>query len=119
MPMALMEMVATERTIEEAREKLHLTYTDVGRALGTTLRTVERWRGHKSSPSADSRESIEQLRELLYWLDTIFETPDDAMDWLTRQLPGLRGRTPISYIRRGDLERINEILATYEAGAFI
>lgn len=107
-------------TVEWAHDELGLTWDEIGAALGTSGRTVQRWRDQDSVPSREHAGRIEKLDEVRFWLETVFEEDTERMHrWLHRRLLDLRGRTPLEAIRQGESDRIAEFLATKHAGAFI
>lgn len=118
MNVALMEMRATEETIDWAHDELGLNYREIGAALQAHERTVLRWKARQSLASPRHRRRMEDLRELRHLLREVFRDEDAANTWLRSSVPALKGRTPISYIRAGRVGRVLEILATFQAGAF-
>jgi uncharacterized protein (DUF2384 family) len=115
-----LEWREAELTIEWAREWLDLSMQELGHLLGTTRRTVQRWRAGESLPSPEHREKLDEMGELRYWLGSVFgEDSEAAQTWLTTRLPSLRGRTPIAKIREGEIRQIVGILAAFESGGFI
>ncbi len=115
-----LELREAERTLDWAREMLDLSMEELGRVIGTTRRTVQRWRARENFPSAEHREKLGEIGELRYWLETVFEKDVEAAHaWLTTRLPSLQGQTPISRIRDGRIKEIVGILAAFESGAFI
>lgn len=109
-----------ESVIEWAHDTVGLTYEEIGRAIGTTGRTVQRWRDRRYAPQRRNEAQIEKLDELRFWLDTVFaEDSEAAGAWLRTRLIELRGKPPLALVKRGDVERVIEMLATYEAGAFV
>ncbi len=109
-----------ETVIEWAHDALGLTYDEIGGVLGATGRTVTRWRDRRHVPQREKEARIERLDELRFWLETVFSGDTEAADgWLRNRLLELRGKTPLFLVKRGDLDRVIELLATYEAGAFV
>lgn len=119
MTAAQMERVVAERTIEWAHQELNLNYSEIGRAIGADRRTVNRWRKRQSAPSPEHREKMEKLRMLKYLLDAVFENETDAQEWLHSPVPMLKGRSPKSVLREGEIDRVIGVLAGLESGAFI
>jgi transcriptional regulator with XRE-family HTH domain len=120
MSLAEMELVEAERSLDWARETLDLSMEELGQMLGTTRRTVQRWRARESMPSSEHREKLDEIGELRFWIETVFDgNQDSAQRWLTTHLPSLRGQTPIAQIRKGRIRKIIGILAAFESGAFI
>ena len=110
----------TESVIEWAHDTLGLTYEEIGDAVGTTGRTVLRWRDRRHAPQRRNEAQIERLDELRFWIGTVFEEDEEAANaWLRTRLLELRGKTPLAVVKRGNLDPVIEMLATYEAGAFV
>jgi transcriptional regulator with XRE-family HTH domain len=112
------EARAANQTLDWAHEVLGLDWTEVAAAVGADRRTIYRWRRGRSAPSAENRERIEELRELRFLMETVLPDPDDRVEWLYESVPLLRGRTPISLIRRGRIDDVIGVLAGLESGAF-
>jgi hypothetical protein len=109
-----------ESTIEWSHDVLQLTWEEVAEILGTTSRTLQRWREQGTTPLRDNAEKAEKLDELRFWLETVFQGDlDRARVWLDTRLLDLRGKTPMDMIRQQRLDRVIEILATAHEGAFI
>jgi transcriptional regulator with XRE-family HTH domain len=101
-----------------AREALELTYPEIGNALDVTRRTVMRWAQSEHAPTVSHLAKLEELSELRHLLETVFPDSGARMEWLHSPVPLLRGRTPMSFIRQGELKEVIGILAGLEAGAF-
>jgi transcriptional regulator with XRE-family HTH domain len=106
--------------VEWLHDELGLTYEDIGTLLGTSGRTVQRWKDQDTLPSRENLRKLEKVDELRFWLATVFGDDTERMHrWLATRLLDLRGRTPLEAIREGETERIIEFLATFHEGAFI
>lgn len=106
--------------VEWLHDVLGLTYEEIGALLGTSGRTVQRWKDQDTLPSRENARKLEKVDELRFWLATVFGEDTERMHrWLSKRLLDLRGRTPAEVIRQGELERIIEFLATFHEGAFI
>lgn len=112
------EIEAANRTLDWAREDLGLGWSELGEAIGADRRTLLRWRQGENVPSPEHRERIEDLRELRFLLETLFPDPDARSEWLYSSVGLLRGRTPMSLIRRGRIADVLGVLAGLESGAF-
>lgn len=105
--------------VEWAHDFLGLTWPEVGAMLDTTGRTVQRWR-EDTLPSREADVRLDQLDELRFWLNTVFEDDDAAAEqWLRTRLLDLRGKTPLHAIKAGRMGQIAEFLATFHTGAHI
>lgn len=97
---------------------LDLSYTEIGDVVGVDRRTIYRWRSRESLPSPEHRKRLESVRELLFLLEKVFGDLDQALEWLYRPVPMLRGRTPISRLREGRIDEVLGVLAGLESGAY-
>jgi hypothetical protein len=52
-------------------------------------------------------------------LENTFRTPELGRQWLRRAVPALHGRTPISVIADGEIDRVLGLLATHAAGVYV
>lgn len=107
-----------ESVIEWARAALGLTLAEVAATVGASQRTVARWLAGEAAPSPEHRAKIEDLAEVRHLLGAVFADHDAALEWAHTSLPALRGRTPVGELARGHLERVLEVLAALESGAY-
>ncbi|MDP9349550.1 MAG: helix-turn-helix domain-containing protein [Gemmatimonadota bacterium] len=121
MPVTELRRGDTGSVITWAHDVLGLTYPEIADIIGTTERTIYRWRDRQVSPSAEFQGKLDRLGDLRFWLDTVFhENPERAERWIaTGRLIALEGQTPLAWIRRGELDRVIEVLASYHNGAFV
>ena len=117
-PVELQRAVASE-TVTWAHDDLDLGYREIGLALEADERTVRRWAGREIAPRGHHREKLAELRELRELLAAVFEEEPAGHAWLHSSVRAFSGRTPISLIRRGEVEKVVEVLATIESGAFL
>lgn len=109
-----------ESVVTWAHDRLDLTFEAVGEAVGASKRTVLRWRAGEAVPRRDNEESLARLDELRFWLQEVFGEDRAAADrWLRTRLRDLDGKTPLEMILAREAERVIELLATYETGAFV
>jgi uncharacterized protein (DUF2384 family) len=113
------EKAAASETVTWAHDDLRLAYGEIGLAVEADERTVRRWQSREVAPRGRHRARLEDLRELRHLLRAVFATPADADEWLHSSVPAFRGRTPISLIRRGQVEKVIDALATMESGAYL
>jgi uncharacterized protein (DUF2384 family) len=100
-----------ESTVEWSHDVLELTWDEVAEILGTTSRTLQRWREQGTTPLRENAERVEKLDELRFWLEAVFEGDwEQARKWLNARVIDLRGKTPMEVIREQ---------RTDNAGAFI
>lgn len=116
----LVDAEDTTRLVEWCHETVGLTYAEVADAIGVSERTLHRWRASEAAPARTARDRLDQLEELRFWLDKVFERDvDDATEWLQKRLVDLHGKSPQHLVRDGKFERVTEMLATFHTGAFM
>lgn len=109
-----------EAVVNWAHDRLGLTFADVGEAVGASKRSVLRWRSGAAAPRRENEERLSRLDELRFWLREVFGPDRGAADeWLRTRIRELQGKTPMEAVLSGDVEDVIELLATYEAGAFV
>jgi uncharacterized protein (DUF2384 family) len=109
-----------ESTVQWSHDVLELTWEEVADILGTTSRTLQRWREQGTTPLRENAERVEKLDELRFWLEAVFEGDwERARSWLNTRVMDLRGKAPMELIRRRRLDKVIELLATAHEGAFI
>ena len=114
-----LERAAASEVVAWAHDDLDLGYLEIGLAVDADERTVRRWEDRQVSPRGYHRAKLEEFRELRHLLGAVFESEEEAGRWLHSSIPAFRGRTPISLIRRGQVETVIEALATMESGAYL
>lgn len=118
MSTAQIEIHTIGETLTWAHDEMGLTYDQIGGILEVSGRTLRRWRHDNQEPRPRQKERIEDLRELKYVLREVFPEPEAREQWLHSPSKLLRGRTPMSLLRRGQVARVASALATLESGAF-
>jgi putative toxin-antitoxin system antitoxin component (TIGR02293 family) len=113
------ELSAIEDTLAWLHDDLGLTYDQIGSFLNVSDRTLRRWRNHAHLPRERQKERIEDLNELRHVLHDVFPDSESREEWLHSPSSLLRGRTPISLLRKGQVSRVVDALATLASGAFV
>lgn len=112
-----LEKRVAKETVERARQRFGLAYSEVAEALGVDRRTLFRYRKKLTVPSQRVRVRLEKMREIGHLLDELFEERDAALEWLYSPVPVLRGRRPVDLVRDGELDGVLSVLAGLYAGA--
>jgi putative toxin-antitoxin system antitoxin component (TIGR02293 family) len=112
------EVRAIDETLGWIHDQVGLTYDQIGSILDVSERTLRRWRHMDNSPRPRQKERIESLRELQHLLGEVFPESEAREQWLHSPSRLLRGRSPISLLRGGQVSRVVGALATLESGAF-
>lgn len=113
-----LELSEAKTTFAKFRDEYEWDNADIAAALQVDRRTVQRYSSGASYPTRRVRNSIADLRELAILLDEIFADDADALRWLNKSVPVLKGRRPIDLIQRGKLAEVVTALNTYHSGAF-
>jgi uncharacterized protein (DUF2384 family) len=112
------EVRAIDETLSWIHDEIGLTYDQIGGILEVSERTLRRWRHMDNAPQPRQKERIEGLRELQHLLAEVFPERGGREQWLHSPSRLLRGRSPISLLRGGQVSRVIGALATLESGAF-
>lgn len=111
--------VAPGRAIERLEEGLGLGPAELAGALGTSARTVERWRAGSTYPQRGARERLAGLVALEGRLAGTFADGGAARSWLQAPLPYLGGLTPLEALRAGRTDRVEAALEALDSGVFV
>jgi hypothetical protein len=103
------------RTIEEAHERLGLSYGEIAESLGADEGMLARWRQGDPAPLTVF-ERLDGLRTFTTELDRTFGSPADGRAWLDRSLAALGHRTPRAVIRAGETDLLTSMLYALNAG---
>jgi len=116
-PSELLEI--TPRQALEALEEMGLSDEELAGALGTTPRTLQRWRKGTGSPPPLARQRLAELLRLQDRVRDTFEGPGAARRWVRSKSLYLRGLTPADVIREGRLDRAHGCLEVLDSGIFL
>lgn len=118
-----MSVITLEMTISQSIERLEadlgLTSTDLARALGTSSRTLARWREQSHHPQRDARERIRSLLALDQRLEEIFDSRESIREWMTSKNRYLRGLRPVEAVAAGRLDVVEAALDALDEGIFV
>lgn len=94
--------------LDALRSVLGVSQASIARMLGTTPRTVSRWRTSSSSSAAPRPATAQALRELgrLRWLLETDLGADAARCWIRQPNAAFRGEAPIDLLLRGERDRV-------------
>ena len=106
------------QVIDDARSLIGLSVSDMADMWGIHPRTVLRYTKGDTSPKLDVRKSLDELRELTYFLRTVFPRAKAATNWLYTPEELLRGRRPIDLVIQGETTKVIHVLAGIYSGAF-
>lgn len=104
------------KAVEEAHDRLGLTYREIASALRADESTVHRWRSGESEPFPVFHSRLEALEELLTEVQRTFRSPNAARAWLAREVEALEGKRPRDLLLEGRVERVTALLAALNLG---
>ncbi len=102
----------------EALEEMGLSDEELAGALGTTPRTLHRWRKEVSAPPPLARHRLGELLRLQDRIRHSFEGPDAVRRWVRSESLYL-GTTPAVALRAGRLDRVAADLDGLDSGIFL
>lgn len=111
--------MAPGRAVERLEVDLGLSVGELSAALGTSARTIERWRAGETHPQRDARVRLAALVALDGRLRETFDTPEAVRSWLRAASPYLGGLTPVEVLRAGRPDRVEAALEALDSGVFV
>jgi hypothetical protein len=105
--------------LTEIQSDLRLSPAELAMLLGTTTRTIERWRRGEALPQRQARERLEQFERLAERVRNSFTSPDGAAAWLHADSRYLGGMRPLDALRAGRLDRVEAALEALDSGVFV
>lgn len=112
-----------ERTPRQALDALEqgigLSEDELAQALGTSRRTLQRWRAGTAYPQQAMRQRLSALLGLMQRVQDTFDGPDAPRRWFHNPSRYLGGMTPVEAIRVGRLDRVEADLEALHSGAFL
>ena len=111
--------IAPGRMIEQLERQLGLSADELARALGVSLRTLERWRAGESYPQREARRRLKALLDVQEHLSETFRSAEAARGWLHDDNRYLGGLTPADALRAGRFDRVEAALTALDSGIFI
>ena len=101
----------------DLREAFRLSRERLGRLVGVSAKTVERWEAKPTRPARDeTRARMAQLRDIAELGATVY-TRDGLGDFLEAPLGEFNGLTALQLIERGEADRVLAALAADFEGA--
>lgn len=101
----------------DLREAFRLSRERLGRLVGVSAKTVERWEAKPTRPARDeTRTRMAQLRDIAELGATVY-TRDGLGDFLEAPLAEFSGLTALQLIERGEADRVLAALAADFEGA--
>ena len=106
--------------VEHLHDRLGFTYRELAAAVHADEATLHRWRANITrSGVMPSPVYLARLAALQVFLDELgrtFRVWDDAVAWVDRPVPALRGETPRALVQAGHVDRVTGVLYALNAG---
>ena len=116
--LALLEMTPRQ-ALDALQEAMGLSEEELAGALGTSHRTVQRWRAGKAYPQQLARQRLAELLRLQQRVRETFEGLDTVRRWFHSPSRYLGGMTPAEAVRVGRLDRVEAALEALDSGVFL
>lgn len=107
------------RAVEALEGVFGLGRGELAGALGTSARTVERWRTGQTYPQHEARERLAELLAVEAHLGETFGNPEASRSWLRSGSPYLGGLTPLEALLAGRADRVRAALEALDSGVFV
>jgi transcriptional regulator with XRE-family HTH domain len=111
--------MSPRRAVERLEAGIGLGGGELAGVLGTSERTVERWRTGQTYPQHEARERLAGLIVLERHLGETFGDTEAAGSWLRTGSPYLGGFTPLEALRAGRPDRVRAALEALDSGVFV
>ncbi len=112
-----------ERTPRQALDALEqgtgLSEDELAQALGTSRRTIQRWRTGTAYPQQATRHRLAELLDLQRRVQETFDGPDAVRLWFQSPSRYLGGISPAEAVRVGRPERAEAALEALHSGIFL
>lgn len=105
--------------VEYIEGGLGLNDSELAAALGSSPKTVERWRSGQTYPQHEARERLARLLTLVERLRETFDDVDAARSWLRSESFYLGGLTPAEALYAGRPDRVEAALEALDSGVFV
>jgi transcriptional regulator with XRE-family HTH domain len=110
---------APAAVVAQLEEELHLTGSELAKALNTNPRTIDRWKAGTRYPQHEARQKLTELEALVHRLCSTFTTREAIWAWLREDSRYLGGMAPIDALRAGRFDRANAALEALDSGVFL
>ena len=107
------------QALDALENEMGLSEEELAGALGTTCRTLQRWRNGTAHPQQLARQRLAELLRLQERVRGTFEGPDAVRRWCRSESRYLGGLTPAEVIRVGRLDRAEAGLEALDSGIFL
>jgi transcriptional regulator with XRE-family HTH domain len=107
------------QALDVLEERTGLSENELAQALGTSRRTLQRWRAGTAHPQQAPRECLGLLLLLAERVGETFDGDDAVRRWFQSPSRYLRGISPAEAVRDGRAEEAEEALEALRSGIFL
>jgi transcriptional regulator with XRE-family HTH domain len=117
-PQPIVFRPAIDDELDALRSVLGITQVQLAQILGTTPRTVSRWRSTSAAHVEPRPSAAVRLRDMdhLRWLMETNLGAEQSREWLRRPNWALRGRAPIDLLLDRDIDTVLGLVLTIAEG---
>lgn len=107
------------QALDALQEAMGLSEEELAAVLGTSHRTLKRWRAGAAHPQRVARQRLAELLRVQQRVRETFEGRDTVRAWFRGENRYLGGMTPVEAIRVGRLDRVEAALDALDSGVFL
>ncbi len=116
-----MPTLIKDKEIKNLRNRLGCSQQEFANMVNVGIRTISRWEHNEAHPRALAIDKLYRLRRLAEKIQEIFETEEDAVEWLNTPNDNFNGRTPldeIAYNKDEGIRKIINLIGAFEHGIY-
>lgn len=105
--------------VESVKARASLTDSEVARLLGISEATLRRARASKAPLDAATSDRLYRLSKTIAIAEEVLESPENAMRWLKREQPALRGLVPLELlVTQAGADQVEVLLRRIDYGVY-
>jgi putative toxin-antitoxin system antitoxin component (TIGR02293 family) len=105
--------------VDKVKTHAGLTDAEIARLLGIGEATLRRARASRSALDPPTSDRLYRLSKLLAVAEEVLAGMDNAMTWLRRAQPGLRGKVPLDLlVTQAGADQVETLLRRIDYGVY-